>query len=177
MVGSGVQRFKVGDRVVGAALAIAEGVNDPAEGAFQRYTVVREHMAAPLPPHVSSERACVLPLALSTAAYGLFPGGLLALDMPVPRAVGSGSDGTGVGKEMSRHGRGVVIVTGGASSVGSNAVQLAVGNGSVEVCAAVLRRHPEVTKKVVASGMPVGPGGDFEGNDFPLGVLISYLAF
>jgi NADPH:quinone reductase-like Zn-dependent oxidoreductase len=202
-VGPGVQRFRPGDRVVAAALAIAEASNDPAEGAFQHYTVVREHMAAPLPANIPFERACVLPLALSTAAYGLFHNEFLALDMPTTTTV-----------TRNDSDRRTVLITGGASSVGANAVQLAaaagydvvstsspknfayvktlgarevldyhsdklvegllaavhgrvlagayaIGEGSVEACAAVLGRHEEVEKKLVASAMPVG--GDFGG--------------
>ncbi|KAH6854709.1 chaperonin 10-like protein [Chaetomium sp. MPI-CAGE-AT-0009] len=120
-VGPGASpRFRVGDRVVGVALSIAESVNNPAEGAFQLYTVLREHMAAPLPPSLSFEQACVLPLALATAAYGLFHGEFLELDMPTVPARNAVDAG---GKPRA------LIITAGASSVGSNAVQLAVAAG------------------------------------------------
>ncbi|EAQ89420.1 hypothetical protein CHGG_06039 [Chaetomium globosum CBS 148.51] len=111
-------RFRVGDRVVGVAMSIAESVNNPAEGAFQLYTVLREHLASPLPEGLSFEQACVVPLALSTAGYGLFHEEFLALDMPTVPA--RRVDG---GKPRA------VIVTGGATSVGSNGVQLAVAAG------------------------------------------------
>ncbi|KAI1087096.1 GroES-like protein [Rostrohypoxylon terebratum] len=115
-VGPGVQRFKVNDRIVAAALAIAPISGDPREGAFQKYTLVREHMASPLPDHISFEQACVIPLTLSTAAYGLFHQEFLGLDMPtVPRRSSSGNR--------------AVIITGGSSSVGANAIQLAVSAG------------------------------------------------
>lgn len=115
-VGPGVERFKVNDRIVAAALAIAPISGNPAEGAFQKYTVVREHMASPLPYNISFQQACVIPLTLCTAAYGLFHHDFLALDMPTvpPRK-----------NENNR----VVIITGGASSVGANAIQLAAQAG------------------------------------------------
>jgi NADPH:quinone reductase-like Zn-dependent oxidoreductase len=119
-VGPDVTRFRVGDRVVGAALAIAQASNNPAEGGFQLYTVLREHMAAPIPNHISYEEACVIPLTLCTAAYGMFHREFLGLDMPSvpPRGKYTG-DGTVR----------AVIVTGGSTSLGSNAIQMAVAAG------------------------------------------------
>jgi len=116
-VGLGVRRFRVGDRVLGHAIGGAPASNNPAEGAFQQYTVIREHFAAAIPDWVSYEQACVLPLTLSTAAYGLFHKDFLALDPPIvppPSPTASSK---------------AIVITGGASSVGSNAVQLAVSAG------------------------------------------------
>ena len=123
-VGPGVQRFRVGDRVVGAAIGIAEASGDPKEGGFQLYTLVREYMASPIPDHITYEQACVLPLTLCTAAYGLFHPEFLGLNMPTttdsPPPIKSSSD---------NNNKPVVIITGGSTSVGSNAVQLAVAAG------------------------------------------------
>ncbi|KAF4151949.1 hypothetical protein CNMCM6069_002804 [Aspergillus lentulus] len=116
-----VDRFRVGDRVFGSATAIAKEVNRPAEGGFQLYTVMRQHMLAPTPTHITDEQACVLGLGLGTAAWGLFHQDYLGLDMPrVPAPTDV------VGKSGLPR---TVIITGGASSVGSNAVQLAVSAG------------------------------------------------
>lgn len=120
-VGSGVKRFRVGDRVTGQACAMAKESNKPAEGGFQLYTVLREHMITPVPDDISDEQACVLGLGTGTAAYGLFHRDYLALDMPqVPPPPTSKTPGG-----MPR----AVIVTGGSSSVGGNAVQLAASAG------------------------------------------------
>ncbi|KAK1146350.1 hypothetical protein N8T08_003137 [Aspergillus melleus] len=121
-VGSDVERFRVGDRVLGSATALAKEVNDPAEGGFQLYTVMREHMLAPTPSHITDEQACVFGLGLGTAAYGLFHPNYLGLDKPQIPA----SSPDVVGKSGKPR---TVIITGGASSVGSNAVQLAVSAG------------------------------------------------
>lgn len=120
-VGPNVERFRVGDRVFGNATALAKEVNNPAEGGFQLYTVMREHMLSPTPSHITNEQACVLGLGLGTAAYGLFHPDYLGLDMPqIPVPI----------KAMGKTGKPrTVIITGGASSVGSNAVQLAVAAG------------------------------------------------
>jgi len=115
-VGPGVHRFRAGDRVLGLGIAGAPASNNPAEGGFQHYTVLREHLVAPIPDWVTYEEACVVPLTLATAAYGLFHKDFLALNLPTvpPRPAGNGK---------------AVIITGGASIVGSNAVQLAVSAG------------------------------------------------
>ncbi|KAL3431030.1 chaperonin 10-like protein [Aspergillus tetrazonus] len=97
-VGFGVHGFRVGDRVMGCCMALAPTVNRAAEGAFQEYVILREHLAVPIP------------------APGLFDADFLGLDMPTVPA------------RANPRGR-AVIVTGGASSVGSNAVQLAVAAG------------------------------------------------
>ena len=71
-VGTAVTRFKVSDRVLGHAVGTDKKRNSSAEGAFQEYTVVLAHMAAPIPGTMPYENAAVLPLALSTTACGLF---------------------------------------------------------------------------------------------------------
>jgi len=71
-VGSGVTRFEIGDRVLAHAVGVDKKRNSAAEGSFQEYTVVLDHMASPIPSSMSYESASVLPLALSTAACGLF---------------------------------------------------------------------------------------------------------
>ncbi|KAI9810550.1 MAG: hypothetical protein M1827_006223 [Pycnora praestabilis] len=113
-VGKGVTRFKVGDRVIGHAVSIDHRSNKSSEGAFQEYTVIRNNMASPIPSSLSYESACVLPLGLSTAACGLFMKDFLALEYPTlsPKPTGK-----------------TLLVWGGSTSVGSNAIQLAVAAG------------------------------------------------
>lgn len=113
-IGSAVTRFKVGDRVMGHAVGVEKARNAPAEGAFQHFTVLLDHMAASIPDTLTFEQACVLPLGLSTAATGLFQKDLLALRWPT-------STSEKVGETL--------IVWGGSTSVGSNAIQLAVAAG------------------------------------------------
>ncbi|KAL2364175.1 hypothetical protein RJZ56_002845 [Blastomyces dermatitidis] len=120
-VGPDVDRLRVGDRVLGSATAIAKQVNRPAEGGFQLYTVMRQHMIAPTPSHITDKQACVLGLAFGTAAFRLFSQNYLGLDMPripAPTSV------MGMSGKLR-----TVIITGGASSVGSNAIQLAISAG------------------------------------------------
>ncbi|KQR02622.1 zinc-binding alcohol dehydrogenase family protein [Deinococcus sp. Leaf326] len=113
-VGPGVARFQVGDRVLALAVGTEKNRNSPAEGAFQTYAVVLERLACPLPDELKYEQAAVLPLALSTAACGLFQEGQLGLRHPsaLPDPTGE-----------------TVLIWGGATSVGSNAIQLATAAG------------------------------------------------
>lgn len=108
-VGQGVTKYKVGDRVVGLVPGFT-----PREGAFQKYTVMGTNVSAPIPNHLSFEDAVVLPLGVSTAACGLYQKDFLALEYPRldPKPVGK-----------------TVLIWAGASSVGSNAIQLAVASG------------------------------------------------
>ena len=115
-VGAAVTRFRVGDRALGHALGVERSQNRAAEGAFQRYTVLQDHMASTLPSHTSFEDAATLPLTLSTAACGLFEEQLLGLRLPtasLPR-----KDGTEA-----------LVVWGASTNVGGNAVQLGVNAG------------------------------------------------
>ncbi|KGO46537.1 Polyketide synthase, enoylreductase [Penicillium expansum] len=130
-VGEGVERFRVGDRVVAAAAAIS--VNSSPEGGFQLYTVVRDWLTAPLPDSITFEQASVLPLAIFTASHGLFDTRYLGLDLPTVPARQS-SD------------KRAVIITGGSSAVGSTAVQLAVSAGYEVVSTASPKNFDYVRK-------------------------------
>jgi len=134
-VGSTVVRFKVGDRVLGHAVGADKARNSSAEGAFQRYTVLLEHMASPIPEEISYEQACVLPLALSTAACGLFQDDFLALQYPAAKPLTTGK---------------TLIVWGGSTSVGSNAIQLAVAAG-YEVITTASPKNFDYVKSLGAS--------------------------
>jgi NADPH:quinone reductase-like Zn-dependent oxidoreductase len=113
-VGPGVTRLQPGDRVLGHAFGIEKSQNRPAEGAFQHYAVLMQHMVSSIPDSLPFVEAAVLPLALSTAATGMFQQDHLGLPMP--------SADPGQRSET-------VLVWGGSTSVGSNAIQLARNAG------------------------------------------------
>ncbi|TXR55779.1 zinc-binding alcohol dehydrogenase family protein [Quadrisphaera setariae] len=115
-VGESVTRFRVGDRVLGLATGTDRGRDALREGAFQERTVLLERLTAPVPAGVSDLEAAALPLAVSTAACALFQPKHLGLAMP------------GAGDRPSATGE-VVVVWGGSTSVGLNAVQLARAAG------------------------------------------------
>ena len=114
-VGASVSRFRPGDRVLGLALGIDKLANRAAEGAFQNYVILRQAAATAIPDSMSFEQAAVLPLAVATAACGLFLEDQLGLRAPSA----NGSEPTGQ----------TVLIWGGSTSVGSAAIQLAAAAG------------------------------------------------
>ena len=129
-VGSAVTRFRVGDRVLAHAVGTDKDSNRAAEGGFQTYTVVQERMTSPIPDALPYENACVLPLGLSTAACALFQNDQLALHHPSASPQPAGQS---------------VLVWGGSTSVGSNAIQLAVAAGYEVITTASPRNNDYVT--------------------------------
>jgi NADPH:quinone reductase-like Zn-dependent oxidoreductase len=125
----------VGDRVLGHAVGSDKDSNTAAEGGFQQYTVVLERMACPIPDTMSFEDAAVLPLGVSTAACGLFQKGQLGLRYPTANAAPTGE---------------TLLVWGGSTSVGSNAIQLAAAAG-YEVITTSSPRNFEYVKSLGAS--------------------------
>lgn len=133
-VGPQVSRFKKGDRVIGNAAGF--GTKRETEKGFQAYTVLETNMASEIPDDISFERAVVLPLALSTAASGLFNPDFLNLQLstePVQKPTGK-----------------ALLIWGGASSVGCNAIQLAVAAG-YEVITTASPKNFDYVKKLGAS--------------------------
>lgn len=133
--GTAATRFKVGDRVLGHAVGTDKDRNTSAEGAFQEYTVVLARMAAPIPDSMLYENATVLPLTLSTAACGLFQKDQLSLQYP-----SANSEPTGK----------ILLIWGGSTSVGGNAIQLAVAAG-YEVITTSSPKNFDYVKKLGAS--------------------------
>jgi len=112
-LGPDVTRFKAGDRVLGMTTGFTTGKDE--EKGFQEYTILNIDATSEIPDNVAFENAVVLPLALATAASGLFNKDILNLNLPTEPAEKSN------GKTL--------LVWGGASSVGSNAIQLAIAAG------------------------------------------------
>lgn len=79
-IGPGIDAFAVGDRVVAYAIGLEKGRDAVGESGFQAYVAVDAHLAARLLDDLLFEHAAVLPLAVSTAAAGLFKADQLALD-------------------------------------------------------------------------------------------------
>jgi len=126
-VGAGVTRFGVGDRVFGLAVGTDRDVNSAARGAFQSFVLLSAALASPLPDSMSFEDAAVIPLGVATAAAALFQRDHLGLRRPV-----IGPDPTGE----------TVLIWGGSTSVGTNAIQLAVAAGYEVVTTASPANHP-----------------------------------
>jgi NADPH:quinone reductase and related Zn-dependent oxidoreductases len=132
--GSAVTRFKANDRV----LAFAQGAfSGPHRGGFQESVVVEACFTCLLPEHMEYEEGVVFPLGVTTASHALFDKEYLALERPeldiVPGSLGKS-----------------VLVWGGASAVGMNAIQLACAAG-LEVYATASARNFAYLKKLGAS--------------------------
>ncbi|KAJ5996792.1 zinc-binding oxidoreductase CipB [Penicillium canescens] len=108
-VGEGVTRFHKGQRVI-AHLHSAKSGNF-ANAAYQLFPVALERLAAPLPSQLSFEQGAAMPLAISTAAAGLY----------LPEQDG--------------------IDLGGSSSVGATAIQLAIASGLEAITTASTLNH------------------------------------
>ena len=132
-VGSSVIDLKAGDRVLGQAAGISKYKS--AEGAFQTYPVLQANMASRIPASLSYEDAAVVPLGLSTAGLGLFAKDFLGLQYPSVEPKPTGK---------------TLLIWGGATSVGSNGVQLAVAAG-YEVITTASPKNFEFVKKLGAS--------------------------
>jgi NADPH:quinone reductase-like Zn-dependent oxidoreductase len=91
-------------------------------------------MASPIPSFMSYGKACVLPLCLSIAACGLFQKDFLALPYPIVSPKPSGK---------------TLLVWGGSTSVGSNAIQLAVAVGH-EVITTALPQNFDYVRRLGA---------------------------
>ena len=106
--------LKVGDRVLSYGLGVNKSFNTSAKSAFQLYTVCLGNMTTRIPDSISYEEASVIPLGATTAACALFQTDQLDLQYPtLPRKP--------TGK--------TVLIWGGSTSVGCNAIQLAVAAG------------------------------------------------
>ncbi|KAE8132090.1 chaperonin 10-like protein [Aspergillus pseudotamarii] len=133
-VGQDVTTFKKGDRVMGGANWFL--TNEIRDSGFQNYTICKATLAAPIPDTMSFESGSVLPLALSTAAMGLYPAGRLELPLPqIPTP-----------KPINK----VVLVWGGSSSTGSATIQLAVASGAIVIATASAKNHSFVQSLGVA---------------------------
>ena len=112
--------------------------NDPTDGGFQLYSAAQAATTAVIPSNVSYTEGSVIPLALDTAAVGLYSStsdGCLGLPFPSLKPSPSGK---------------TIIVWGGSSSVGALTIQLAVASGA-EVVTTASSRNFDFCKKCGAS--------------------------
>lgn len=113
-LGSGVTKFKVGDKVTGL---VKQG--------FQEHVLMSEHLATTIPDSIPFEQAAALPMGVSVATKALFHKDYLALDLP---------------SASSSPKQETVLIWGGSTSVGSNVIQLAVAAGYEVITTASPRR-------------------------------------
>ena len=104
-------KFKVGDRVFGFSY----------NNGFKEYVTLEHTLAGKIPDSLSFNDASVFPLCITTSTFALFGKDFLALPPPSVNPTSTGKS---------------ILIWGGSSAVGSNAVQLtkAAGLEVVTVC-------------------------------------------
>ncbi|KAJ5995423.1 oxidoreductase [Penicillium waksmanii] len=132
--GNSVTRFKANDLVLAFAQGAVRGAH---MGGFQEYVVAEASFACLIPEYMKFSDGVVFPLCFTTASHALFNSKFLALPKP------------GLDIEPGSSGKSVLI-WGGASAVGMNAIQLARAAG-VEVYATASPRNFEYLAKLGAS--------------------------
>ena len=134
-VGNSVTRFRVGDRVLGFAVGLKPDGHKNSQRGFQTYTILPTSLAAPIPSTLSYESASVIPMGVSVAACALFQKDYQALEYPsiTPKPTGK-----------------TVLIWGGSTSIGCNAVQLAAAAG-YEVISTSSPKNFDYVKKLGAS--------------------------
>ncbi|KAI0891277.1 zinc-binding dehydrogenase [Annulohypoxylon nitens] len=133
-------RWRIGQRISG----FVQGSSvDPVRGVFAEYAVIEASLVYPIPDEVSYQDAAVIPLALATAVQAIF--GRLKLPEPSSPA-----------KEAFSF-----LISGGASSVGQYAIQLAKLAGAFVVATGSTRNH-ELLKSLGADAVV-----DYKDLDWP----------
>lgn len=129
-VGPNVSRFKEGDRVIGSTAGLA--TKRHGDNGFQAFSILKTNMCSKIPDDLSYANGVVIPLGLSTAAAGLFQDNFLHLNLPSePRQ-----------KPTNK----TLLIWGGSSSIGCNAIQLAVAAGYNVIVTASPRNFEYVRK-------------------------------
>ncbi|OKL62630.1 hypothetical protein UA08_01903 [Talaromyces atroroseus] len=130
-IGSKVSKFKVGDRVAGFALSIAN--NKPEHGAWQTYTLLEENATIRIPDFLSYEDGATFPMAFATVAVAYFE--RLGIARP---------------QEAQQQQQSGILIWGASSSTGTAAVQLAKELG-FKVFATASPKNHEYVKSLGAS--------------------------
>ncbi|KAH6714258.1 quinone reductase [Leptodontidium sp. MPI-SDFR-AT-0119] len=132
-VGSGVTNVVEGQRVIG--YCVGTGIGDSRYAGFQEYSVMPANAVAPIPDSISYEQGAVLPLAICTAAAGLYQKDHLSLPYPA---------------DSIKHNEGTILIWGGSSSVGTASVQLSRASGFEVISTASVHNH-DLVKSLGAS--------------------------
>ena len=119
----------------------------PAHSGFQLYPIAHAAVTASIPPSMSFYQASVLPLAISTAGFGLYQ----VLKLPYPPASASSAPKAGS--------NGIIMVWGGSSSIGCVTTQLATASG-VAVVATASQKNFEFCKEMGAQKVVDYNSGD-----------------
>ncbi|KAH6876439.1 chaperonin 10-like protein [Thelonectria olida] len=125
--------FKKGDRVT--AWSGSRIIKRLDGGAFQNWSIINPVTTSKLPDNIPFEQGAAIPLGLVTASTLLFD----SVGVPLPESESSATDGSAV-----------ILIWGGSSSVGSNAIQLARRAG-LKVLTTASPQHHEYLKSLGAN--------------------------
>lgn len=135
-LGADVTNVDVGDRVV------FQGFYDNRHATFQQYTIAPADRVAKVPANLTLDQAATLPVAIDTAAFGLYnhkSGGGIELTPPWEEG--------GRGKYAGEP----ILIVGGASAVGQQAIQFAKLSGFSPIITTGSQRNAEFLHKLGAT--------------------------
>ncbi|KAJ5765506.1 alcohol dehydrogenase [Penicillium odoratum] len=130
-LGSKVTQFELGQRVIGHCDGFL--TQKSTNTGYQLYSTCNENLVSPVPILIPLANAAVLPISVDTAATALY----IHIEVPFPSLVP-----VPTGKK--------ILIWGGASSVSSSAIQLAVLSG-LEVVTTASKANHEYVKSLDAS--------------------------
>ncbi|KAG1775967.1 chaperonin 10-like protein [Suillus placidus] len=126
-VGEGVHNFVKGDRV------FTHGQFSNDRSAFQQFTLGVADFTAKIPDNLGYDDAATIPLALDTASTGLYNSNKYGLGLTPPWAKNG----------MGMYSGTPIVILGGASAVGSYAIQLARLSGFSPIITTASPSHKE----------------------------------
>ncbi|PVH93984.1 GroES-like protein [Periconia macrospinosa] len=142
-IGPGVTSLQVGDRVLAYSSGFITGNNDYT--GFQTYSAVRSTSVAKIPDSMSFVEAATLPQGVATATLTLFD----VLGLPLPTGPRFSQASITEGSKASEH---ALLVWGGSSSVGFQAIQIALKTG-ITVFATASKQHHEKLRELGVAGV------------------------
>ncbi|KAF9483225.1 GroES-like protein [Pholiota conissans] len=135
-LGAGVNVFKVGDRV------FTQGLRSNETAGFQQYALARSSTVSKIPENTSYDGAASFPVALSAAYLGLYNKNPHGLGFAPPTT-----------KNQGKYSGVSIVILGGSSSVGQNAIQLAKISGFSPIITTASVKHTDYLKALGATAI------------------------
>ncbi|KAF8972282.1 chaperonin 10-like protein [Flammula alnicola] len=136
-VGEGVTDFKKGDRVF-----VQSQYKNETDG-FQQYALALAATVAKIPANISYDQASTFPVALAAAYVGLYNQNPHGLGFAPPTSAAT----------QGKYGGTAIVILGGASSVGQNAIQLAKLSGFSPIITTASLKHTDYLKSLGATAV------------------------
>ncbi|KAF8961933.1 chaperonin 10-like protein [Flammula alnicola] len=136
-LGEGVTDFKKGDRVF-----VQAQFNNETDS-FQQYALALASTVAKIPANISYDVASTFPIALTAAYVGLYNRNPYGLGFAPPTSPATQGKYAGT----------LIVILGGASSVGQNAIQLAKLSGFSPIITTASLKHTDYLKSLGATAV------------------------